>query len=248
MERWVIYLIICLVFLSILNRQLNSNEFFNMTRTAYEYIKSFGLIGKVATTVSIGIATALALSFGIAEIAISALFPVYESITMIFLGRILGALASYWLVMKFNYIRQKAKHWLMSNQYLESIESLIKKSPYKYVMLIRFSNLPAPVKNYGLAILEVGQKCYLLGTAIEIGVMSLVKVFVGRQVYQALNSYHNQGTLSIDWPSMAMSGVGISVLAYLSYKVYSDVKTAEAEKAKKKAEEKKEDAAKLKSQ
>ena len=223
MERWVIYLIIVVFALTMLNKQLQTNEFFTYITSVYEYILSFGIIGKVLTTLSIAIATVLSISFGIAEIAVSALFPVYESITMIFLGRIAGALVSYWLITKFPYLRSRAQQWLMTNPYIESMGNLIKESQYKYVLLLRLSNLPAPLKNYGLAIIGVAQKCYTICSMIEVAWMSLVKVFIGRQVHSAIGSYQAQGTLSIDGPGMAISAGGILILLYLSYKIYSDV-------------------------
>ncbi len=226
MERWTIYLVLTLVSLTILNRQMQSSEAFPSMKSVFEYVHSFGLFGKVVTTLSIAIATILCLSFGVAEIAVSALFPPYESVIMIFLGRISGALASFWLTTRFPAFRNKVRDWMVSLQYLRSMQILLREQPYKYLLLIRFSNMPAPLKNYGAAMLGVAARCFVISTLIEISIMSCMKVFIGKQVQTMVDSYQSQGNLGMDLPSYLVSALGIGSLVYLSYKVYSTVEAA----------------------
>lgn len=229
MERWTVYLILTLVFLTILNKQLQTNEFFTLIKQVYSSIQGLGLLGKMIASLSIGIATILTLSFGIPEIAVSTLFHPCESVCMIFAGRFMAALVSFWITKRFPYLSRKIKEWVVSDQYLMSIESLIKREPYKYLLLIRFSNLPAPFKNYGSGMLGVKTKCYVICSLIEISIMSVVKVFIGRQVHTALDNYQSRGTWTIDGPSVAMSAIGIAMLLYLFYKVYTTVEAAKQE-------------------
>ena len=111
-------------------------------------------------TITSSIIMALAIPIQVIDIIVGIIFPLKEAILVLMGSKMLGAIFTYYIAKYL--LSEQSKNTYASSSYLKGLHDLVRKEPFKYGLLIRFSSfIPIVIRNYGLAILPINFLTYL---------------------------------------------------------------------------------------
>ena len=92
-------------------------------------------------------------------------YPFHEALLLILFSKMLGGAMTYYAAN--NLISYETKRSYLDSTYIKGLSELVKQEPLKYGMLLRFSGIPIVLRNYGLAVLPISLKNYLICLLIQ---------------------------------------------------------------------------------
>lgn len=114
------------------------------------------------------------------DIVVGIIYPLKEAVLVLVVSKMLGASFSYFIA---NYLlSEESRLSYTSSGYLKGVHELIRKEPFKYALLIRFSSIiPLIIRNYGLALLPIKFMTYISCVFIQSAVSSPFQAYTGSQ-------------------------------------------------------------------
>ena len=88
-----------------------------------------------------------------------------QALAVCIAGKILGALGCFVLSQR---AKPLVERLMRRHRRLRALERTVHAHPLKATLLVRFSLLPAPIKNYGWGSLGVDFRVFLLATVLEV--------------------------------------------------------------------------------
>ena len=89
----------------------------------------------------------------------------------------MGASLSYYVAN--NLLSENSRRSYTSSTYLKGLHDLVKKEPFKYGLLLRFSSIPIILRNYGLAVLPINYLTYMAVVFLQSAVTSPLQAYAG---------------------------------------------------------------------
>ena len=120
--------------------------------------------------------------------------------------------------------------WAKQKPFLRKLATVMRRHPWKYCFLLRIVYIPATVKNYGLAALQVPFLPYFI-SSISISVVNCIwQVTLGREgktLYQAMNVRLSPEEIGFLIAAGVISLTAIVVLVLYTRKVLKDIDEVE---------------------
>ena len=88
-----------------------------------------------------------------------------QALAVCIAGKILGALGCFLLSQQ---AKPLVERLMRRHRRLRALERTVHAHPLKATLLVRFSLLPAPIKNYGWGSLGVDFRVFLVATVLEV--------------------------------------------------------------------------------
>ena len=87
------------------------------------------------------------------------IYPLHLAILVLIGSKLLGATFSFYIAN--NVISDATRKSYLQAKYLKGLHELVRREPFKYGLLIRFSSIPMILRNYGLAVLPIRYITYI---------------------------------------------------------------------------------------
>lgn len=107
------------------------------------------------------------------------IYPLREAILVLIGSKLLGATFSYFVAN--NFFSEETRRGYLQSKYLKGLYELVKKEPFKYGLLIRFSSIPIIIRNYGLAVFPIRYLTYISCVFLQSSVSSPFQAYAGSQ-------------------------------------------------------------------
>lgn len=135
-----------------------------------EFMRNKPLVGAAAYTVLSAAITVSGVPFSLVDLACAYVYPLPIALCMLLLAKTVGSTLCYVVARRMLSDSRKAN--IRAHATVKRVERLLVSSPIYYGTLFRLSLMPAVVKNYGLALLDVSFQqyitCCLLGSCIGV--------------------------------------------------------------------------------
>ena len=120
------------------------------------------------------------------------IYPMQEAIVVLIGSKLLGATFSYYVA---NYLfSEETRRGYIQYKYLKGLQELVRREPFKYGLLIRFSSIPIIIRNYGLAVLPIKYITYIACVFLQSSVSSPFQAYAGSQFTSFMEFASTQGT------------------------------------------------------
>mmetsp|Transcript_70 Transcript_70/g.74 ORF Transcript_70/g.74 Transcript_70/m.74 type:complete len:188 (-) Transcript_70:54-617(-) len=154
--------------------------------------------------------TSLAIPFGLLDMLNILIFPFPISVIIMFVEKTIGTALVYIIT---KYLVGKNKEEYLEIEVIKRVNKVIRKSPIYYGTLVKFASIPASVKNYGLAALEISFRDYMICSLIGSLVFIPLKTYVNYQMIEMFDSIR-QGE-----PVLPSANLLIALISLLSFGV-----------------------------
>jgi uncharacterized membrane protein YdjX (TVP38/TMEM64 family) len=113
------------------------------------------------------------------DMIVGIIYPLREAILVLIGSKLLGATFSFYVA---NYIfSEETRRGYIQSKYLKGLHELVRREPFKYGLLIRFSSIPIIIRNYGLAVLPIKYLTYIACVFLQSSVSSPFQAYAGSQ-------------------------------------------------------------------
>ncbi len=120
------------------------------------------------------VTSALLMTFAIPlqfiDMVVGIIYPLREAILVLIGSKLLGATLSFYIAN--NLFSEETRRGYTQSKYLKGLQELVRKEPFKYGLLIRFSSIPIIIRNYGLAVLPIRYLTYIACVFLQSSVSS----------------------------------------------------------------------------
>ncbi len=168
-----------------------------------------GAWGIAATVLVLAVWVMLLMPISVFEVLIGHVFPLKTAMAIAITGKTLGAIGCF-------VVSQQAKPFverlMRRHRRLRALERTVHAHPLKATLLVRFSMLPAPVKNYGWGSLGVDFWIFLTATLLEAPMYALPPVLLGAQLSDLADVAAGRQRIR---PHPFQLGLGVAMLVLL---------------------------------
>lgn len=165
---------------------------------ASEWIQTQGFFGAVVFDIIMIFWIILCLPSTIIEITGGFLFGFWIGLLVNIIGKNIGCLIAFFIG---RLAGKNFADWLFRKfKMLKIFERVVAKNSVKMVFLIRFAYIPIGIKNYGLSLLNVSTKLFVIATMLSHIPTAILFAFVGSSadnLIDIINGNYNGGTLGI---------------------------------------------------
>ena len=149
------------------------------------YFQKNGLYGSVCLVLFVGcLVVPLGLPYSMFEMVFAIMFDNFlYAVALTTIAQTIGSTISY-LLTKY-LLKERLKVWLKDHQIYQGIEAVLSKDPLKFSFILRLTNFPLLIKNYGLAIPEnIGFKIYTVTSVIGTVFVSAPQIYIFQEAQQ----------------------------------------------------------------
>jgi uncharacterized membrane protein YdjX (TVP38/TMEM64 family) len=163
----VIYFVI--TFIAAASLQTNP-QFVKAIDDFIKYIQSLGITGILVYIVISALLMTFAIPLQFIDMIVGIIYPLREAILVLIGSKLLGATFSFYVA---NYLfSEETRKGYIQSKYLKGLHELVRREPFKYGLLIRFSSIPIIIRNYGLAVLPIKYMTYIACVFLQSSVSS----------------------------------------------------------------------------
>eukprot|EP00347_Sterkiella_histriomuscorum_P013844 403363149 len=173
---------IYLVVIMIATHQLQNNpKCITLIDDGINFMRDYGIVGMIIYACFSALLTALAIPLQFLDLTLGIVYTVQEATLILILSKMLGAAMTYYGA---NYIiGEETKKGYMSSKYIQGLQELVRREPFKYGLLLRFASIPIIIRNYGLALLPINFSTYMIVTFIQSSLTSPFQAFTASQFH-----------------------------------------------------------------
>ena len=156
--------------------------------------------------------TVSGIPFALVDIAVAIVYPFHVTLVMLFVAKTTGSATCFFVARHVLSVERQTS--IRSHQFLGKVNVLVKGHPIYFGTLIRFSTVPALLKNYGLPLLEISFLQYMVCCALGSVVFVPLQAYMGATIGPVLLGLHTEQTedqLVVTLMGM-LFGVGASLL------------------------------------
>lgn len=138
-----------------------------------------GTWGIVAVVLALSLWVLIMMPISIFEVLVGHVFPLRTALAVCIVGKTIGACACFAIA---QHAKPFVERLMRRHRRLRALSRLVQAHPLKATLLVRFSTLPAPIKNYGWSSLGVDFKVFFVATLAEAPMYALPPVLLGAQL------------------------------------------------------------------
>jgi len=141
--------------------------------------KHSGTWGILAVVLALSLWVLIMMPISIFEVLVGHVFPLKTALAVCIVGKTIGACACFAVA---GYAKPFVERLMRRHRRLRALSRLVQAHPLKATLLVRFSTLPAPIKNYGWSSLGVSFRVFFVATLAEAPMYALPPVLLGGQL------------------------------------------------------------------
>ena len=230
--KFFVYVLLTFVVSTYLSSKILADDLLDVTRAIITSNYWVGISIYFIVAVSI---TALAIPFAVLDLLNVYIFPFPICMLIMLAEKTIGTALVYEIA---NQTMHSSKEEYLKINLIKRVNKVIKDSPLYYGTLVRFSSVPASVKNYGLAALEISFKDYMITSMIGSAVFIPLKTYVN---YQMIEMYDNlrKGEVVLPSINLVIAVISIISMGFVIKKILNETSEDETEIKEDETKEKK---------
>ncbi|CAI2380315.1 unnamed protein product [Moneuplotes crassus] len=207
--KFFLYVIITFILSTVLTTKIMAEDYLEYTRDIILANYRAGVAVYFAVAVAI---TVTGVPFGFLDMINVYIFPFPLSVIIMFTEKTIGSAITYKLASS---LTENSKKEYLKVDLIKRVNTVIKNSPVFYGTMIRLSAIPAAVKNYGLASLEISFTDFMTASFVGSLITIPIKTYIN---YQLIDIYEQMKKGDVNLPTgnlflaiVALLSMGITV-------------------------------------
>jgi len=192
------------------------------------FFRNNGMYGSVCLVLFVGcLVVPLGLPYSMFEMIFAIMFDNFlYAVALTTIAQTIGSTISY--VLTKYILKEKLKLWLKDHQIYKGIEAVLSKDPVKFSFILRLTNFPLLIKNYGLAIPDnIGFKVYTWTSIIGTVFVSAPQIYIFQEAQQISALFgHKESPLKTAFTFLTIL-LSVSIIVYIVWytkKMLNDIK------------------------